>query len=231
MDYTNVLQQYRDFVIKFKSTLEQNSLIGLEPWTDLLDEATGLEEILNDPVISKPLDNYSLEKSHSIDVLGLGPKVLAFYEDNYAPTDIVKVLNQTCSTKLTTKDVENWLTSYSKQSIISKAEMEFGNVFDLKSQLQEIFIDIKTHMEEIKALDRKAFNRTSKDEVIIAGREQLRQIIKDAASVITQLQSMEDVRKFQKIIFEEINKESPACVQRIMRNIREQKAILQTLDI
>lgn len=231
MEYTNVLQQYRDFVSKFKSTLEKNSLIGLEPWTDLLDEASGLEEILNDPVISKPLDNYSIEKSHSIDVLGLGPKVISLYEDNYSPLEIAKIINQACQSKLTSNDVDSWITSYSKQSIISKAELEFGNVFDLKTQLQDIFIDIKTHLEEIKAMDRKAFNRTSKDEVIIAGREQLRQLVKDAAGLITLLDSREDVRRFQKIIFEEINKESPACVQRIMRRIREQKSIQQTLDI
>lgn len=232
MDYTNVLQALRDFCEKFQQTLENQSLIGADPWQSLLEELLGIQDLLNDPVISQPLDNHQLQQVHPVEKYGVASIVLALHEDGMQPKQIALHL-QSQAVPVEESHIKSWLKQYSETSITQKAEAIYGSVFDTQTQLQQLFENLNSMIEAAKGQEDSHYlgAKITKEQVLLEHQKELRQLIKDAGALMTTVAGMQQVGQFQKIVIEEVNKLDPATAQRIWKRVREAKLAFTTLNL
>lgn len=232
MEYKNVLQALHSFCENFQSALVTHSMIGQEPWTTLLEELLGLEELLNDPVVSEPLDNFKIAPISPVEKYGVANSVLALNEDGVSPKEIaVHLKNQ--NVPLSEKDVKEWLEIYSKTPITTKAEAVFGSVFDTQNQLQFLFENLNNMIEQVKLQTDEHFNaaKITKEQVVLEHFKETRQLIKDASTLMATVSGMQNVATFQKMVIEEVNKVDPATAQRIWKRIKEAKIAFTSLNL
>ncbi len=230
MDYTNVLQLYKDFCEDFKDTLLEESLLGQEPWHSLLIQAEEINTLLSDNTITGELDNYKLTQANPIESLGVGNSVIALYEENYTTEDITTILNNQ-GFDLEVKDVKEWLKTYNKEGILTKASFNYGSVFDTQVQLQTLFESLNDMLLEIKHKPDSSYKRKDKDDIIREYLAELRQAIREAAQLTSTVASIKKAEEFQQIVLEEINKESPMVAAKIINRISQLKNVIKTLDL
>lgn len=234
-DFTNVIQLYVSFTEKLKSQLETNSFIGLEPWHSLLMEAYEIKELLNNPLISQPLNNAELikgKKQNPVDKYGMQSLVISLYEDGLTYQRISEYL-QGQGLPIESKHVGDWIKEYSASEITTQVELRNGSVFDTQFQLQDLFDKIYALLQEIQAKDDKDYTsaKTTKEQVKLEVYKELRMSVKDAATLATAVANMQTIENFKKIVIEEVNKLDPGTAQRIWKKIREAKSIFNSLSI
>ncbi|MBD2201795.1 hypothetical protein H6G33_10590 [Calothrix sp. FACHB-1219] len=230
-EYTNVVQLFNDFVDRFKTTLEREKLIGVEQWIVLLEELYGIKELIVDPTISAPLDNYKIVSLNPIDRLKLGNNVLSLLESGFNTKDITTSLENQ-GIVITEKDVKNWLKSYSESSIDEKIESTQGSVFDTQTQLQAIFDNLYNLLDQVAIKDDDSFYsaKTTKEQVKLEVMREIRQSLKDASGLAASIAALQTVKQFQKVVIEEVSKIDPIAAQRIWKRIQQARAMFSSLE-
>ncbi len=231
-DYTNVLQLLSSYCDRFRLSLEQSSLLGTEPWQGLLEELLGIRDLLNDPAISAPLDNYQIQKQSPVERYGVASLVIALSEDNVTPRKISEHL-ESQGIPISEAEIKGWLKQYETAPITTKTDMVNGSIFDTQGQLQSVFDRLHSLLDEVD--DRTdahfASARITKEQVKLEYMKEIRQSIKDAASLAAVVANMQTVEQFKKVVVEEVGKVDPATAQRIWKKIREAKAMFSSLQM
>lgn len=230
INYTNVLQYHKDFHEEFLEVLKKESLVGKEPWYSLVLQLEEVSKLLQDPVVSKELDNYKLVVQSPIEKLGLGNNILSLYEEGYEIKDITNILNGQ-GFNITVKAVEKWLKEYESEGVLTKASYNYGSVFDTQIQLQNLFESLNTMLEEIKNKPDKIYKRKDKDDILREYLAEIRQTIREAAQLASTVAAIKKAEEFQRIILEEINKESPITANKIISRITQLKNVIKTFDL
>lgn len=233
-DYENVVQLYISFIGRLKAQLEINSYIGLEPWQSLLEEAYQIKDLLNNPIISQPLNNAELKKGkkqNPVDKYGMQSLVISLYEDGLGFKKIAEYL-EAQGLPITNTDVSDWIKDYSVSDITTQVELSNGSVFDTQFQLQDLFDKIYKLLQEIQIRDDADYKaaKTTKEQVKLEIYKELRMSVKDAATLATAVANMQTIENFKKIVIEEVNKLDPGTAQRIWKKIREAKSMFSSLN-
>lgn len=232
MDYTNVLQALNTFCDRFRGTLEQESMIGTSPWQELLEELLGIKDLLNDPVISQPLDNYQIQPQSPVEKFGAASIVIALSEDGMNPKSISAHL-ETQGIPISEAEIKGWLKAYQQAPITQKPAMANGSIFDTQGQMQIVFDKLHTLLDELDDQEDSHYlsAKITKEQVKLDYMKEIRQSIKDAASLAAVVANMQTVEQFKKVVIEEVNKVDPATAQRIWKKIREAKAMYSSLQM
>jgi hypothetical protein len=230
-DYTNILQELRDWKDDFGSLLDNKQLIGTIEWQPLWERLVALERLFNDPIISEPLDNYKVALRHPIDACGMTEFVVQLVEKGSSENDISRALSMQ-GVDLTAREVGEWITSYKGAPIMDRVEYPYGSVFDTQAQLQSIFNDLKAGIIALKSADDEPFikARRVKEEVWIQFMQEQRQLLKDARALMETVKQFEAIDRFKQIVIEEVNKENPVIASRIYRRIQLAKTLHNTLE-
>jgi hypothetical protein len=230
-DYTNILQELRDWKNDFGSLLDSKQLIGTIDWQPLWERLVALERLFNDPVISEPLDNYKVALRHPIDACGMTEFVVQLVEKGSSESDISRALSMH-GVDLTARQVGEWITAYRSAPIMERVEYPYGSVFDTQTQLQTIFNDLKAGIIALESADDEPFikARKVKEEIWVTMLQEQRQLLKDARALMETVKQFEAIDRFKQIVIEEVNKENPAIASRIYRRIQMAKTLLNTLE-
>ena len=230
-DYTNILQELRDWKDDFGSLLDNKQLIGTIEWQPLWERLVALERLFNDPIISEPLDNYKVALRHPIDACGMTEFVVQLVEKGSSENDISRALSMQ-GVDLTAREVGEWITSYKGAPIMDRVEYPYGSVFDTQAQLQSIFNDLKAGIIALKSADDEPFikARRVKEEVWIQFMQEQRQLLKDARALMETVKQFEAIDRFKQIVIEEVNKENPVIASRIYRRIQLAKTLHNTME-
>ena len=224
----NALELYSAALEKYKLALEDKALINVEPWSEIYLELQSCFDILN--TANSEADNYSLQVKHPIDQFDLGNITIALYEDGLDYADIAEY-HTAREFKITSTEVKKWLTNYTNSSVLEKTSLQHGSIFDTEYQLQSLFDRLNTQLKEIDLKDNLdyASGRTTKDEVYLAYCTEIRQTIKDAATLAEAVANMQKVERFQQIVLQCINEVSPTVRNKIIRLWQKEKQLFKGL--
>lgn len=222
MEYTNIVQLGNKLYQEFRMTLEYKGYIGLYEWDELLTSFKEFIDTLSDPLISKELDNYKIQKVNNVERLGLTQSVLDLTEDGLTPKDISRQLNFQGITILE-RDIISFLDEYESSPITTKIEKSNISVFDTSQQLELLLKDILTITEEIERLsDEELKNaRTTRSEVKLKAQAERRQTLKDAATLAQEIRLLQDNQKFKEVIIKTIQKVDPKVANKIYKELRQ----------
>jgi hypothetical protein len=221
----NSLLSFRD---RFSEQLLKSKLAGVDVWSGLMEELDGLIDVFDKPI---EIDPAYLKKSSIIDRLGLGFQVIKLYEEDYKEIQIGEILTNQTGLTITTAEVKKWLEINKNDLTISKPVALKGSVFDTQARMQEIFEDLYIRIDTIRAKSEDAYkgNKVSKDEVELEYLKEVRQLVKDAANIVSAVSTMNRVNDFQKLVIEVIGQVSPAAQQQLLRKLNEHRVIMGSL--
>ena len=228
MDYTNVLQLLDSYIKGYKRALSSEELIGVEPWQTLLEEITGVYNLLNSPTICPEIDNHAIVQKSKITQYGVETIVTSLYEEGFKPTEISNQL-QSQGLVVSSKEIKEWLNDYSIMPIVDKATYQYGSVFDTQTQMQNIFNKLNYLLAEVEDTDRGQFRKTSKQEVILQYMTELRMTLKDATSLAATVSNLEAIESYKQVVLEEVGKVDPIVRQKIIRRLQEAKILLRNI--
>lgn len=230
MNYNNLLHLVSEWRSDFSDVLHEAELYGLEPYADLLERFLLIEKMLNDPVISKPLDNFSLEKIHTIDKFGMSRLVIQLIENGLEYKEIAKVLGeQGCI--VTTAEIRSWHKQYSSLPITERSGFEHNSIFDTQARMQELLEELILGMKLIEQRDDEDFYRakTIKEREKLEYIKERRQLIIAAQNLLESLHLQREFEDRMKIVIEEVNKLEPMTATKIWRRISSMKNIVGSL--
>lgn len=232
-DYTNVLNLLEAFCRTFEVELIRNSMMGSEPWTSMLGELREIFDLLNDPAISEPLDNSKLSKVHPVDRYGLGEGIIALHEQGLTAKEIVENLSNQGFDEFNEGNIRKWLREYNSTPITNRSSKVAVSVFDTQTQLQSLFETLQDLMDGLEDKDDETFYRgkTTKEQVRLQHIQEIRQTVKDAASLAATIAGMQQMETFKKLVIEEVNKENPAVAARIWKKIRDAKVMFTSFNL
>lgn len=231
MNYKNVLQTYKRNCDKLKDKVAEAELAGQLEWDVLVNEFYGILDLLNDPTISKPLDNLSIEVKSKVDFYGVGSLIVALYEDAVSIEKIAEHL-QLQNISITPKEITDWLATENSKGILDKATNRYGDVFDTAGQLQRILNKLEDLLVKVEEEENLAhFKKTSKYEVILQVAAEIRKTVKDASDVTKTIIALQKIEKFKQDVLEEIKKESPECSQRIFKRMANLATIYGNMNL
>lgn len=219
----NVLEALDSFRRRFNSALGNAGLLGQSTWTDLAEELNELVDLLNDPVISEPLDTFAIRKLSPIDRLNMGKRVLALAEADMKPQVIAQFF-QAEGLPIDRKDVTAWLEEYQRSGITEKARVD--NVFDSRIQMQMLYERILDQMKKIEDASDSSFRRNSKAEVVLAAISELRATIKDAHAIQKSEDSARQVQIFMETVLNVVARVSPASYYELYKELTAQRILL-----
>lgn len=228
--YINVIQQLQLYIEKMEIRFSAEGVLGREPYQSILEEIKGIISNLNDPTITKPIDNLELVSSPllEIDRLGLGELVSLYVKEEINVNRIAEIL-QTQGYNITFRDINTWLSSVNGKGLLDRPQISgFGSVFDSEVQLQSIF-DRLRHLEiELDSEEEEKYLRTktTKKQIQRELISEVRATIKDATNLAKSMQSQDDLKEIQRIIIHEINQESPTLAMRIWRRLKERSGAI-----
>lgn len=217
------------FKNRFSSTVLKNSLLGQPEWDELIDEITGITEVFKS--LSEEEIFHTYKEENVIDKFKIGANVVKLANSNYTNEEVAEIVSLQTGFTIVTQDVESWLQNYSALSTNNKPEALSGSVFDTQSRMQDIYESLQMHLEKIARMDDDYFLKAkiTKSQVETEVMKELRQLTKDAASIVNAVSTMERIKEFQQMVVETINTVSPTAAQQIMRKLKEKRVILNSL--
>lgn len=233
--YTNIVQLGNKIINELKTLLENEGLVGQSKWDYILESFEEFKIALADPLICKELDNYKIERLNSVEKLGLSSNVITLYEEGLSPREIATDLRKK-GISLSENDIKNFITDYNKSSITSRIEKSNTSVFDTEVQLQTIFDDLNEALSDLNNLSNEDTKRLSnarvvKEQLQIELHKERRQSVKQASELAQAIANLQHIKEFNKMVLEEVMKESPAAYQRLIKRINEGRSIFRGLTI
>lgn len=224
-----LIQSLRSFQGRLERAMLSDSLIGKEPWTSLLEEMDGLINAIDIGELAPPIN---ITKLDTIDQYGLGQTVINLYRDGLSSRDIAKSINNQIGSDITGKDIDGWLENYKGASVSDKQAMLNYSVFDVRSRLEDLHESITNHMRMIEEQsdDIYAAAKTTKVQVKLEAYKELRQLYKDAASILAALQQLNTIREFQSTVLEVVSRISPEAYRAIVTELKSKKSLLNVLS-
>lgn len=231
MNYKNVLQLYKKSCDNLKDKLIDAELAGQLEWDLIINEFYGILDLLNDPIISEPLDNLAIEVKSKVDFYGVGSLIIALYEDGVEIEKIAEHL-QLQEVRITPKEIGDWLSNENRRGILDKAINKYGDVFDTAGQLQRIMNKLEDLIDKVEREENLThFKKTSKYEVLLQITAEIRKTVKDASDVTKTIIALQKIEKFKQDVLEEIKKESPECSQRIFKRMANLATIYGSMNL
>jgi hypothetical protein len=230
LDYNNLLHIISEWRNDFTTTLYDADLYGLEPYADLLERFRLIEQMLNDPVISEPLDTFKIEAIHPIDKFGMAPVVIQALERGIEYKDIVKILGEQGCT-VSNSEVRDWHNKYSSLPITERSGFEPNSIFDTQARMQELLEELIAGGKLIEQRDDEDFFRakTVKEREKLAYMQERRQLILAAQNLLESIHLQREFDDRMKIVIEEVNKMDPMVAARIWRRIQSMKSLVGSL--
>ena len=221
----NTLISFRD---KLASTMLEDKKAGSPKWDSLLSELDSIVDMFEIPV---ELDPAYLKKSSIIDRLGLSFQVIQLYQSDYKNDQIAEVLSNQTGISVGAGEVKRWLDSNKDKIIVDRPQAVRGSIFDTQSRMQEIFESLYERLDRIRLKEEDAYsrNKISKDEVELEFLKEIRQLTKDAASIVSAVSTMSRIKEFQQMVVEVIGQCSPSAQQQILRKLNEHRSLMGSL--
>lgn len=228
--YNNLIFSFKDLSERFKSLLESPD-ISLPELNLISQEFDGLIQLLDDPIISQPLDNFELSKVNKIDLLSLGKDVLGYYKSGQSYFQIARMCTQQSGESITKKDVEEWIKEFDQRSISGKQRVVYGSIFDTTDRLEEIYIAILQLRETIKNRDSDYYKNAKvvKEQIELETLRELRQLVSEAEKLASKIQMAEDIRRFTNLVLQCLKKEAPLVHTRVLTLLRQEQAAFKQL--
>lgn len=207
--------------------LTAKSLLGKADSDRLLDKIVTLKEIIQ----TLNLNINTLSNQSIIDTLGLGDNIIYLRDSGNDFRAISKVLSTQTGRIISANEVQNWLESYDSASLLKNPRGTIGSVFDTRSVMENLFMELYAHLEKVKKEDDKKFAdaRTTRSQVELDIYKEIRHLTKDAAAIIESISNMQRYKEFQRLVIESIDEVSPEAKQQIMRKLKDQKALFNSL--
>lgn len=234
MELDNVLANLVKWKDEYASVLLKSSLMGAEPWTSMLEDLELIVSMLNDPVIGKPLETISLAKVSTPDrlsAMGIGKEIIDLYNKGLEYKEISSVLSLRLGDSITSSEVEEWIDTFSNMSVLDKPLMIRGSVFETKGRLEEMHLLIHKHLEYIESVSDDIYSRskTTKAQVLTEAYRELRQLYKDANTLLASIQQLNTITEFQQVVLDVIANISPSAYQQIVKELKDKKALMSAL--
>lgn len=222
----DLYEEVYDELIEYLCT---EGLITKEPWSAFASKLKDCLDLLNDNNISG-MDPQPLKLMNLVDKFSLGSQVKALYSQGKGPEDISEYFITDMGIDIPASQIETWLVDYKSAPVVRPNEGRWGNVFDVGTQLQTLFEELSTFIQDVKDRDNNDFKgKSDKSEILLAHTSEKRQLLKDAKELLTTIKMIEDNVNMKNVLLEELRKESPACAQRVMirwRDVRQSFTIL-----
>lgn len=233
MDYINVVERFKIFRDELREAILKEELLGKEPWVTLFNDINELVVILDDPIIAEPLDNLKVKHSLTdsyIDNSGIGSIILKLYQDGIDIDTICRTLSVQ-GHKIKPNDIRDWIDRYNNAPISTKPAIVRGSVFETRNRLEEIHLLIHNHLDYIKEVDDELFtkSRTTKAQVYTEALRELRQLYKDANTLLSTIQQLKSIKEFQEVVLESISGISPSTYNQIVKALKERKALMSAI--
>lgn len=211
--FSSLPSAFKLFLKKFKLALKESLLEDVAPWDSLYSELDTLINILDDPKISKPLDNLSLLSSASIiDQLGLGKHVLGLIENGISFEETAQIIRQNSGKNVSADDVEKWLNNFDKSSISIRSDTATNSIWNTKDIYDNLYLQLNDLIEMICQKDEACFLRSkiTKEQVMIETIREIRQLAKDAESILGKIEESRKVETFIGFILRDLKGRIPA---------------------
>lgn len=228
--FSSLPSAFKSFKKRFKLALKESLLEDIAPWDTLYSELDTLVNILDDPDISKPLDKFTAVSSKSIiDKLGLGKHVLGLIESGISYEETAEILRENSGKSIKVQDVENWLKEFDKASISSKSKVATNTIWNTKDIYDDLYLQISDLIQMIRQKDDESFlrSRVTKEQVLIESIRELRQLAKDAESIMSRIEESKKVETFIGFILRDLkNRVSPSEFMGIVKSWSDYKSTL-----
>lgn len=224
---TDIYKLLESFEERLTGFIISKKMAGKEDATSLLDEIKGIKDIFE---TLEEDEVFSYKETSIIDRLKLGANTIALKNADYSDAETAEVLSTQTGQVIITSDVTKWLESYSNIQQSQPSAIR-GSVFDTQSRMQDIMEQLYDHLEKIRMMDEEKFARakTTRAQVELDTYKEIRQLTKDAAQIINAVSAQHRFKEFQQSVVEAISSVSPQVGQQIMRKLREQKVLMNSL--
>ena len=230
---TNVIELGNNLSKQIRELLLDKGLVGQPEWDEVLFSLDNFINILNTPLVSKELDNYQITKRNKIENLGIVNEVVDMIEEGMTPHQISSRL-KVDGLLISVREVSEFIEEYNEADILTKIDKSNISVFDTESQLERIFTELNNNLESLNNLTEEDDIRLGRAKVVKESLKnetirEIRHIIKDAAAIMNMIANLQTVREFNKVMLEEIRKESPAVAARIQKRLVECRTIFKAI--
>lgn len=211
--FSSLPSAFKKFKKKFNIALKESLLEDISPWDTLSSELDSLIQILDDPIISKPLDKFSsLSPRSVIDTLGLGKHVLGLIESGISYEETAEILRENTGKDVSVKDVERWLEEFDKSSISSKSKAATNSIWNTKDIYDDLYLQLSELIQMVREKDDESFYRSkvTKEQVLIESIRELRQLAKDAEGILGRIEESRKVETFIGFILRDLKDRIPA---------------------
>jgi len=229
--YNNIIFAFKDLADRLKNIVEDKETITQEELIPIVQEFEGLIDMLDDPIIGSPLNNFTLEEVNKIDLFNLGRTVLSYKKLGQTFGSIAKLCSQQSGERITRNDVQAWIEEFDQKSISGKQRVIYGSVFDTTDRLEEIYIAILQLRDTIREKDNDYYKsaKVVKEQVELELMRELRQVIGEAEKLASKIQMAKDIQRFTNLVLSCLKKEAPMVHTRVLTLLREEQAAFKQL--
>lgn len=227
--YNNLVLEFKEIGKTLRSSLSGE--VDIENIRLISQHLDGLIELLDDPVIAEPLNNFNLNEVSKIDLLNLGKSVLGLYKTGISTYQIARTCSAQVGQHITKKEVEAWIEDFDQRSIAGKQKVVYGSIFDTTDRLEEIYISIMKLNETVKSRDENYYKNAKvvKEQVELEVTRELRQLVSEADKLASKIRMAEDIKRFIGLVLECLKKEAPLVHIRVLKLLREEQAAFRQL--
>jgi len=229
--YNNLILGFKGLSVQLKTLIDAGEDLPITEVVLIAQELEGLVQLLDDPIISAPLDNFNLSQVSKIDLLNLGKDVLGLYKTGSSLSQIAKTCSQQVGQPINKKEVQQWIDEFDQRSVSGKQRIVYGSIFDTTDRLEEIYISIMKLSETVKARDENYYKsaKVVREQVELEVMRELRQLVSEADKLASKIRMAEDMRRFTSLVIECLKKEAPMVYTRVLKLLREEQAAFRQL--
>lgn len=226
-NFNELINSFKDLERDFNTLIAKRDLKLDNEFSEISDRLSNLVTLLDDPVISSPLDSFKITPLNKIDDLALGSAILSMKQSNCTNKDIADLLSIEVGDVISEKEINDWLDNYNSSPITEKPDYSKASVFDGKNRYEELYQSMVELLDIIKLADEDKYLRAkiTKEQVQLEWAREMRQLIKAAKDLITKVELYDKVREFQKVVLEVINEKYPLAAMDIVKALKERKML------
>lgn len=226
-DYHNLIDEFKVLNKEFNYLLDKEGLLDNIEFEKLTYKFSELINLLDDPNISRPLDNLSITPKCKIDSYGLGSSIIELIESGMNTQEISKLLSVQCADNISPIDIDIWLEEYNQSSISQKPKVIKGSIFDARNRMEEMHSMLIDLLSKVEQGDDNRFKsaKVTKEQVTLSIITEIRQTIKQASDILEKVESFQTVKEFQKMVIDCLREEAPSTQMRVMMRLKEMNAM------
>lgn len=216
------LEQFKN---KFQETLITQELFGKEEFNELIDDFDFILEGLEGK------GDYSIYlEDHKIDMFGMAENAVKLANAGMSKQEISLTLSTLSGTGITVEEVKDWFANYSTLSQVRKAKT-YGNIFNVQERMQDIYVELLDHLEEVKNTSKEEFFRgkITREQVVLDIYKEIRTLTKDAKEIIKSINHYQKLKEFQYLVIETIRGVDPSIARVILQKLEQDKALFTAL--